>query len=183
MSTGQCSVDPVTGIAGDIYNAWTGATGNGLSAAALVDGGPVRLLLATQVEAIAASINAVSPSSGHTLGASVTWAAGSGAGQYEFGAGLPNGVIGAITGCDEGGTVSYVTGAGTGSGVAFTVHFAVAFPHAPAPQLLPGDSVTAAFLFGNACYATTTAGSLSIVYNNAPPNATHVWHWGAKGRT
>lgn len=55
-TTGQCAVDPVTGVAGEIYTAWTGDPANGLAAAALVSGSATRALLAAQVEAVAEAI-------------------------------------------------------------------------------------------------------------------------------
>lgn len=56
LIVGQCHTDPVTGVAGDIYTAWTGAVDAGLTAAAKVSGSTTRALLAAQVEALAASI-------------------------------------------------------------------------------------------------------------------------------
>lgn len=56
MPTGQCKVDPVTGIAGDIYNAWTGDGDAGLAPSATVSNGTVRKLIGAQVQAVAAAI-------------------------------------------------------------------------------------------------------------------------------
>ena len=53
---GDCKTNPVSGVAGDIYNAWTGDTDNGLASAATVSGGITRKLLGAQINAIAASI-------------------------------------------------------------------------------------------------------------------------------
>lgn len=53
---GQCAVDPVTGISGDIYNAWTGDTGSGIDSRVLVTGSAPRARIAAQIVAIATSI-------------------------------------------------------------------------------------------------------------------------------
>lgn len=55
-TTGQCKIDPPTGVAGDIYTAWTSDPDAGLLPAATVSGGPVRALIGAQLAAIAASI-------------------------------------------------------------------------------------------------------------------------------
>jgi hypothetical protein len=64
MSTGQCKLDPVTGVAGDIYAAWVGDPDAGLAAAATVSGSATRKLLGAQVQAVAAAIVANSTGGG-----------------------------------------------------------------------------------------------------------------------
>lgn len=56
MPAGQCKVDPVTGVAGDIFSALIADTDNGLLAAAATSGSATRALIGAQIEAIAASI-------------------------------------------------------------------------------------------------------------------------------
>lgn len=55
-TAGSCLHDPVSGIAGDIYNAWTAATDSGFDARATTDGETARGRLAACIDAIAASI-------------------------------------------------------------------------------------------------------------------------------
>lgn len=55
-TAGSCLHDPVSGIAGDIYTAWTGATDPGFDARATTDGEVARGRLAACIDAIAASI-------------------------------------------------------------------------------------------------------------------------------
>jgi hypothetical protein len=182
MSTGQCKVNPVTGIAGDIYNAWTGDGDAGLTASATSSGSTVRKLLGAQVEAIAASINAVAPGD-HSLGTTVSWAAGTGAGQYSFGAAAPNATIVSIAGCDEGGTISLTTNANTSSGAIFVIHFGVAFPHAPAGLVFAADAGTGAAMYGFQTWVTTTTTTFTLNIASPLSNAVFTWHWIAKGRT
>lgn len=64
MSAGQCTVDPVTGIAGAIYSAWiaNGNAGFGSNLTAIqTQGTAARNLLAAQIESFATSINGVIP--------------------------------------------------------------------------------------------------------------------------
>jgi hypothetical protein len=56
VPTGQCKVDPVSGVAGDIFNAWTGDGDAGLHPQASVSGSTMRKLTGAMVEAIAAEI-------------------------------------------------------------------------------------------------------------------------------
>lgn len=58
MSTGQCKVDPPTGIAGAIYTALTGDADNGLAGDATVSGSTMRKLLGALLQAIAGQVNA-----------------------------------------------------------------------------------------------------------------------------
>lgn len=55
-TAGSCLHDPVSGIAGDIYSAWTGAADTGFDARATTDGEMARKRLAACIDAIAASI-------------------------------------------------------------------------------------------------------------------------------
>lgn len=181
MSTGQCAVDPVTGIAGAIYTAWTGDANNGLAAAALVSGSPLRALLAAQIQSIAASIETAGNVNGHSLGTTISWSAGTGDGQISFGAAAPNGALVSAAGCDEGGTITMTTGANTSTGALWIVHFGAAFPHAPAATVQAADAVTGALMYGYQTYVTTTTSALTMNISSPPPNATYKWHWLAKG--
>jgi hypothetical protein len=182
VATGQCAVDPVTGISGAIWNAWIGDPSMGLAAAALVSGSSTRALLAAKVQAIAASIDTASTGD-HALGASVTWSAGNGAGQYEFGAACPNGVLVSISGCDEGGTISFTTGLNTASGIMFTLHFGTSFPHAPAALFFPADATAAALIYGFQTWATATTSAVAFHIASPAANQTLTFHWTVKGRT
>ena len=184
MAAGQCKLDPPTGIAGTIYSGWIADADAGLSASCSLSGTTLRKLVGAQVEAIARAIDSTS-ASGHSTGTTVSWSSGTGAGQWQFREACPNGTIasGQITGCDEGGTVKYTTGAGTNSSGILTVRFAVPFTYAPAVTLQPADSATAAYVFANQWYADSTTDGWTIYTNSAPPNATYRWHWIVKGRT
>lgn len=56
MTVGQAHSDPVTGMAGRIYTALTGAGDSGLAAAATTPGSSARNALASMCEAIAAAV-------------------------------------------------------------------------------------------------------------------------------
>lgn len=62
-TTGQCKVDPVAGVSGDIFTAWTADTDAALRAEALVSGDPVRAMFGAQIQAVAAAIVAASGAS------------------------------------------------------------------------------------------------------------------------
>jgi hypothetical protein len=62
-TVGQCATDPVSGVAGDIWNAWTnnGAGGSsGLAAEALASGNTYRAQISKHLEGIAGAIIAAS---------------------------------------------------------------------------------------------------------------------------
>lgn len=120
---------------------------------------------------------------GHSLGPAVGWTAGTGAGQYSFGAALPNGVMVSIAGCDEGGTIAITTGINTNSGALFVLHFGVAFPAAPAGLVFAADTGTADLMFASKFWITTTTTTFTLSIANPPATATYTWHWIAKGST
>ena len=120
---------------------------------------------------------------GHSLGTTIAWSAGAGAGQYSFGAAAPNATIVSIVGCDEGGTISLTTNAATNSGDLFTLHFGSAFPHAPAGVVFAADAATSHVMFIFETWITMTASSLTLNIGSPLANAVYSWHWIAKGRT
>jgi hypothetical protein len=184
MSAGQCKTDPVSGIAGDIYNSWTGDGDNGLASAALVSGGPVRKLLGAQVAAIATAIDAHSGGGAHTNGTTVSWSAGSGAGQFQFGAAFFQANTGSALGCDEGGVLTFNSGGSTSSGLAFSVQFATAWPtNPPAISIAPGNDNAAIAMFSNRWYVTSTTSGFSLYFPATAPTGgsiTYNFHWTAK---
>lgn len=181
MAAGQCKTDPVSGVAGTIYNAWTADADAGLAPAALVSGSTVRKLLGAQVGAVASAIDAIAGD--HNLGTSVAWSAGTGAGQYSFGAAAPNAVLVSIAGCDEGGIISFTTGANTASGTLFEIYFASAFPHPPAGVIFAADDNASDAMFNYKWKVTSTTAKLTVTVRSPLPNATFTWQWIAKGRT
>lgn len=75
MSVGQCKTDPVSGVAGDIYNAWTGDVEASLGDAPggvlgplWASGSPLRRLFGAHIQAFAqAIVGAVAPGAGALL--------------------------------------------------------------------------------------------------------------------
>lgn len=184
MSAGQCKANPPTGIAGLIFSGWIADADAGLASGVTVEGGALRNLVGAQIEAIARAVGDTSGglTNGHTYGATVTWASGVGAGKYQFGGATPNAVMQSIAGCDEGGTFTMATGAGTGAGDVLTLFFAAPFPSPPAVTLMEGSSGAANLKFLNRFHVTSTISGMTIQTHTALTNASGLtWHWTAKG--
>ena len=188
MSTGQCHTDPVTGISGDIWNAWilSDTPANlGIGAAVLTSGGPIRAMIAAHIEAIAASISA-NATSGHHDGASVAWAAGSGLGQISMGAACPHGTFVSATGCDEGGLVTITSGANTIAGEILRVNFAVPWPAGKPPATIwaPANANASALYFGNQMEQVSTENYAApiITVSAGWPNQNYSFYWINQGR-
>jgi hypothetical protein len=183
MSAGQCKNDPPTGIAGEIYSGWISDADAGLASGITVSNSTLRKLLGAQIESIATVINNHAGGN-HTLGTSVNWTLGSGgSGQYSFGAGCPSGSIISITGCDEGGTISFAGGGNTNTGEMFRITFSEPFPSAPAVTLFGADSNGGGILFLNRIHASANSGGFSAVTATAITSGGGALHWIAKGRT
>ena len=179
MSAGQCRIDPVTGIAGAIWSGWIGSAGNGLASGVLVSGSALRAMVASQVEAIASGIG----TGGGDHSTLLAWANGSSSGNYVKGSAASSGSFasGAVVGCDEGGTITFTTGANTGTGALWSIYFGTGYAVAPAGTVQAADSATAGVMFNFQTYVTTTTSGLTFNVNSPLSNATYKWHWLVKG--
>jgi len=183
MAAGQCRYDPATGIAGEIYSGWLAGTGAGLASGVVVSGSVLRNIVASQVEAVATAIeNHAGTPGGHSVGTSVVWLGGSGAGKISFPA-FSSGTLVSATGCDEGGTVTFTTGGNTFASGVVMVHFAQPFSGAPAVTFYPGDVNSSDLFFLNKTYATSTSVNATLNIRSAPSNSTYTIGWIAKGAT
>lgn len=187
MAAGQCRVDPPTGIAGEIYSGWIACSGTMLGSGVALSGSSIRGMIAAQIESIATAIDNHGAGA-HSLGTSNTWALGSGfqsgTGRYSFGAGCPSGSIISITGCDEGGTISFAGGGNTAAGEMFRIHFATLFPSPPAVTFAAADDNAGSLVFLhkiNIRSTTTTSGSFGLYSQDAIPSGGGTFSWNAKG--
>ncbi len=163
MSAGQCHTSPVSGIAGEIYTAWTGASDSGLSDAVTAESSPQRDMVASQVEAIATAIDTHAGGGGLTPSVTTTGAETVVLASYPLAA---NGVLFlqtyiAIRRTDAG-------GAGQ-TAMALLQHFwkriGSAAPAYDAGATGIGYNSTASFYFADAAWAFDIAGSITTAAN------------------